>query len=212
MKLRIYFFLFFIVSFATAQTSIVDSLYQAGYKEFKIGNFDAALIILNQVVAIDSLNSDAFLYAGKCYLEKLNSEKSIEYFEKALKLDVNNYFILPTLALQYESISQIEKAIECHKKYISMRPEFYGGYSNLSFIYYQQKNYFESNKYAREALKRINTNNRVEYFITNYLIALNCYYLNQKKESKKLFIDLLSKDYNVPRQDILKEFGLKNKS
>jgi len=44
-----------------------------------------------------------------------------------------------------------------------MRPEFHEGYGNLSVIYYQQKNYSESNKYAREALKRINTNNRVEY-------------------------------------------------
>ena len=211
MKIIFSLMLILLVNFSFAQTKEVDSLYQIGFNEFKLGNFEEALIYFNKVVAIDSLNSDAYLHAGKCYIKKLNALKSIENFEKALKLDINKYYILPTLALQYESINQIQKAIECHKKYIRMRPEFYGGYSNLSFIYYQQKNYLESNKYAREALKRINTNNRVEYFITNYLIALNCYYLNQKKETKKIFIDLLSKDYNIPRQDILIELNLKNK-
>lgn len=211
MKVRFCLLLILCVNLSIAQTKEVDSLYQVGYDKFKEGKYDDALIDLNKVIAIDSLNSDAYLCAGKCYVQKLNALKAVDYLEKALQLDINNYYILPTLALQYESISQIQNAIECHKKYIRMKPEFYGGYSNLSFIYYQQKNYLESNKYAREARKRINTNNRVEYFITNYLIALNCYYLNQKKESKKIFQDLLTKDYNIPRQDILIELNLKNK-
>jgi tetratricopeptide (TPR) repeat protein len=211
MKVRFFLLLILCVNLSIAQNKEVDSLYKVGYDKFKEGEYDDALIDLNKVIAIDSLNSDAYLYAGKCYVQKLNTLKSIEYLEKALKLDINKYYILPTLALQYESISQIQKAIECHNKYIRKEPEFYGGYNNLSMIYYQQKNYFESNKYAREARKRINTNNRVEYFITNYLIALNCYYLNQKKESKKCFQDLLAKGYNIPRQDILLELNLKNK-
>lgn len=211
MKLGFNIILLLWINFSIAQTKAVDSLYQVGYSKFKMGNYDEALIDLNKVIAIDSLNSDAYLYAGKCYLQKLDTIMSIEYFEKALKIDVNKYYILPTLAKQYESISQIQKAIECHKKYIRIKPEFYGGYSNLSFIYYEQKNYLESNKYELEARKRINTNNKVEYFITNYLIALNYYYLNQKKESKKIFIDLLSRDYYIPRQDILLELNLKNK-
>ena len=211
MKIIFSLMLILLVNFSFAQTKEVDSLYQIGFNEFKLGNFDEALFYFNKVVAIDSLNIKALEFSGRCYDRKFKTDLAIEYYEKTIKLDPYNYSVLFDLALNYRLKNQFEKSIDCYEKYIKLNPESEQGYFGLSFIYSTQNKYYESNIYAKEALKRIDVNNRGHYFAANYSIAISYYYLNQKNETKKIFIDLLSKDYNIPRQDILIELNLKNK-
>lgn len=211
MKVRFCLLLILCVNLSIAQTKEVDSLYQVGYNKFKEGKYDDALIVFNSIITIDSLQSKAFEYSGRCFDRKFNIEKAIEYYKKAFDLDTKNYNILLNLALLYRTKNHLDQSIECFQKYIKLNPESEQGYFGLSFIYSSQNNYLESNIYAKEALKRIDLNNREHYFAAKYSIAINYYYLNQKDETKKIFTELLAKDYNIPRKDILTELNLVTK-
>jgi len=65
----------------------IQALILLGRIELERGNFDKAIIHLNQSLKKNKIIAESFYYLGKTYLYKRNKDKAAEYFLKAIELD-----------------------------------------------------------------------------------------------------------------------------
>ena len=82
-------------------------------------------------------------------------EKSIEYFEKAPKLNPSVSAVYYNLALAYaDGRRDYDKAIECYKKAIEINPNLVPAYRNLGAVYAESKqDNDEAIKYYKKAIE-----------------------------------------------------------
>lgn len=96
--------------------------YYAGLSFMKKGNYNTAILYLEDFSSKDLLvQAKAYSLIGDAYMEKLDYEKAITYYNKAAKYKPNKYLTpgyLMKVALTYEKLDQKDKAITAYQTII----------------------------------------------------------------------------------------------
>lgn len=97
--------------------------FYAGVSYLKQGNFDAAILYLEDFSSNDLLvQARAYSLIGDAYMEKQNFEDAVTYYNKAANYKPNKYYspaYLMKAALAYEKLNQNDKAKEAYSKIIT---------------------------------------------------------------------------------------------
>ncbi len=86
-------------------------------------NFQEAMKLVNEAIAIDGKNSVLFYYKGLIYIAMNNYAASTALFYKAIELDKNNLPAYYYLGVAFDNLSEGQNALEYYKKYVENLPE-----------------------------------------------------------------------------------------
>lgn len=125
------------------------------------GEIKSSLEILSKVEVLDPNNEEVYLTKASCYAQLKDHEKAIKNFEKVLEIaegDDTLDDVLLDLAIEYENIGEIYKAIDCLKKALMLNPKNETVLYELAFCFDQTNNledsinfykfYLEDNPYS----------------------------------------------------------------
>jgi tetratricopeptide (TPR) repeat protein len=144
---------------------------------------------------------------GDCYYKNENFDLSFESYEKALKIDPNNAYVLNNysyyLALQNRNLSRAQELAE---RLNSQNADIYMYQDTYAWVYYKQKDYTNAKKWMEKAIASggevdpnildhfgdiLYQNNETEKAVTYWIKAkdagLNTEILNKKITDKKLY-------------------------
>lgn len=80
------------------------------------------ILSLEQEVAVNPTNVDAWTQLGNVYFDTQNFAKAIRAYEKSLELSPNNPNVLTDLGVMYRRNGQPEKAVEAFDKAMAINP------------------------------------------------------------------------------------------
>ena len=130
-----------------------------------------------------------FYSKGLDEAKKENTEKAVQYFEKAVKEDPKFAFAWDNLGLMYRKLENFDKAIEMYNKSLEIDPTGMMPLQNIAVAYIYKKDYTNAIK-SYEKLAILDPKNpEVHYGIGNI-------YTNYLKEYEK-GLDHLCKAYNI---------------
>jgi len=137
------------------QKEQADALRNLGEAYLRQGNYTAAL---RELLKAESMAPSDYILQddlGLAYLYKGDSDKAITHFNKALAIKDDYAPGRNNLGNAYTQKEEWDKAIEQYKIVTSnllyATPQF--AYSNMGLAYYHKKEYRQSEKYFKEALK-----------------------------------------------------------
>ena len=108
----------------------------------EVGEYDAALGILQEGLAIIDYDPEIWNYLGMAYWKKGDLEKALEAFEKCLELDTNYSIAFNNIGsvflsryLKRQEAESLKKAMENFKKAIELDPRYTSAYNGLGGVY-----------------------------------------------------------------------------
>lgn len=104
-------------------------------KEYLNGNYERAIIELEEILKHNTDNKEAYFQIGICYSMILDFEKSIEYCKKALEIDPLYKIVYNRMAYTYDWMGDFENAIQSIDMYISIAPEEANPYDSRGDLY-----------------------------------------------------------------------------
>lgn len=129
-----------------------SSLSDLAYNAKEGGNYQEAISLASQALALNPNDAKANFVIGICYGRFLNRlVEAIPYLEKAVHLEPQNGYWAEDLAVAYGMSGQIQKTIPLFEKVISLRPEEAAGYRNLATSYFNLGNKEKANYYMQLA-------------------------------------------------------------
>lgn len=173
----------------------VEAFYRLAEIELARGKYDEAINYLEGIASADRVNYDVnsktythWVKNGNFnnYRQKLaelyfshkrDMEKAIEFYKWTLEYNENDASSWKGLGMAYHQDNQLERAIFCYKKSISLDPNQEDVYKYLAYLYYNMglyngsienfNRYFSTNKTdrkAREDFERIKSLSGVQRF------------------------------------------------
>lgn len=115
-----------------------------------------SILSLEQEVAINPTNGDAWTQLGHVYFDTDNFAKAIRAYEKSLELSPGNPNVLTDLGVMYRRNGQPEKAVESFDKAIAIDPNHEQSRFNKGIVLRYDMNDREGAVKAWEDLLRIN--------------------------------------------------------
>ena len=116
-------------------------------------NYNQAIKIFNDILAIDPDNLSALNSLGRIYHEKRDAKKAEKFFLDALKIDGLSFHVINNVAGFYREEGKSNKAIEYYKKAISLNPNNPYIYNNLSKTYFDLSNHENAKENSFKALE-----------------------------------------------------------
>jgi len=165
----------------------VEAFYRLAEVELSRGNYDKAIEYLEGMAKADrthfiekgsyegwvkggNFNNYRQKLAELYFSYKKDMNKAIEYYKWTLEMNENDPLAWKGLGMAYHQSNQLERAIYCYKKSISLNPDQEDVYKYLSYLYYNiglvnssKENfnrYFKSNNTdvkARDDYEKINS-------------------------------------------------------
>ncbi len=120
---------------------------------FAEGNFNKAIKVFNDILAVDFKNLSALNSLGRIYHEKRDTKKAEKFFLDALKIDESSFHVINNIAGFYREEGKSDKAIKYYRKAISINPNNSYIYNNLSKTYFDLNRYDDAKKNSFKALK-----------------------------------------------------------
>jgi len=114
------------------------------------------ILSLEQAVASDPTNIQAWTNLGHVYFDTNNPPKAIRAYEKSLELSPDNPNVLTDLGVMYRRSGQPEKALEAFKRAIAVDPKHEQSRFNMGVVLRYDMNDREGALKAWEDLLRIN--------------------------------------------------------
>jgi type IV pilus biogenesis/stability protein PilW len=182
MHLRyLFIFLLFVFVTACASTNSSDTAnkadkatahYKIGRSYYNESKFQQAYIEFQKALEINPKDTEVLNGIGIIQLVQFeDSEKAIEYFKRALKVDKDFSEAWNNLGVAYERTGKIDEAIAAYEKAVAnpmyKNPE--KAYNSLGRIYYRAGQYDKAIDSLISALRRVN-----DYYPSFYNLAL-CY-------------------------------------
>ena len=122
-------------------------------------NEDAQRILkLEQEVAVNPTNADAWVQLGHVYFDTNNPPKAIKAYEKSLEIRPNDPNVLTDLGVMYRRNGQPDKALESFDKAIAVDPNHQQSRFNKGIVLRYDMNDREGAIKAWEELLKINPN------------------------------------------------------
>jgi cytochrome c-type biogenesis protein CcmH/NrfG len=98
-------------------------------------NFQARITAMQQVVARDPKNVEAWIQLGNDYFDTRQPQKAIEAYDRALELRPSNPNVLTDQGVMYREIGQFEKAIANFQKANQVDPKHVQSLYNIGVVY-----------------------------------------------------------------------------
>jgi len=112
------------------------------------------LLTFQQLLKADQLSKEAMYYRGNFALYAMGeSDKAIELYQSALKIDPNYVPARYDLAVAYRGLGEVEKAIQEYEKVLKINPRFPEALSNLGGQYFRQGLVDQAITYFRRAIE-----------------------------------------------------------
>ncbi|NLL27890.1 MAG: tetratricopeptide repeat protein [Bacteroidales bacterium] len=144
--------------------------------------YDLAIKKTNQELSVNPNNADALHLKGYILNENGNPNKSLEYFNKAIKLNDSNDVFYYNRGLAYYRLNNFKKAINDYSKTIELNPKNTDVYINRALAYEGIKRFENAIKdYTTdinlfgESARSYNNRGRCYMILKNYKNALNDY-------------------------------------
>ncbi len=112
-----------------------DRYFIRSREAFLAGEYDRAIEELQQLLARDPENKEAYYMSGICHSMLLGYEKSIDCYRRATAIDPLYKTAYNQLAYTYDWIGEFEKSIEAINTYISIAPDEANPYDSRGDIY-----------------------------------------------------------------------------
>ncbi|WP_455757085.1 tetratricopeptide repeat protein [Sulfurimonas sp.] len=109
---------------------------------------------------------ECFIKLGTIYFAQNEFLESIEYFDKIISIDNNNFVAYNNLGSCYQQLNNIEKAKEFYLKSLKINPNYVSALYNISYVYMIQKEYiigFEKFRHRYNPIIRGNSLGGVAY-------------------------------------------------
>lgn len=144
-----------------------------GGSEIDKGNFDRALQIFGDLLAVEPNNADAYNQIGYYYGYRGDYQKAIENLKKY-------QFMAPDQANPYDSLGEIQaysghyqEAIENLKKALALKPDFFQSYNHLGVAYEGMGDVEHSfENYLRASQEAVNDPERVDPLLRAFRVAI----------------------------------------
>lgn len=130
---------------------------------------------------INRTNTNAYISIGVTEDNIGNTEKAVEYYDKALKIKPESITALYNKGLGYQKLNQIKKAEEYYDKALSLDSNYINALNNKAFILLLRKEYQKGLEYAERILK-------IDKTYVNALLSKGNAYINLKKYKEALEI------------------------
>jgi tetratricopeptide (TPR) repeat protein len=101
----------------------IDKLGSKGVTLFQNGAYKEALKKFNEIIKLDSLNSEAYMRKADCLDILGDTQNSIINYSRSIELDPKNKIALYNRALTYEKIGNIENAILDYNSAVESDPK-----------------------------------------------------------------------------------------
>ena len=131
----------------------------------KLGKFDEAEKIYNDILAQEPNNIDALDLLSRIMLDKKNYDAAISLNNRILELDKRNQDALFDIAIAYKNIADFENAISYYKKVIEYYPNLVQAYYNLASIYSDLGDMKNAIYYFDKVLEFTPDDKETKYFI-----------------------------------------------
>ncbi len=117
-----------------------------------------AILDLEQEVAVNPTNVNAWTQLGHVYFDTNNPPKAIRAYEKSLELNPNNPDVLTDLGVMYRRNGQPDKALATFDQAIAVAPNHEQSRFNKGIVLRYDMNDVEGARKAWEELLKINPN------------------------------------------------------
>jgi cytochrome c-type biogenesis protein CcmH/NrfG len=98
-------------------------------------NFQARIVQMQQVVARDPKNVEAWVQLGNDYFDTRQPQKAIDAYARALELRPNNPNVLTDQGVMYRDVGEFQKAIANFQKASQLDPKHVQSLYNLGVVY-----------------------------------------------------------------------------
>jgi cytochrome c-type biogenesis protein CcmH/NrfG len=116
------------------------------------------ILSLEQEVAVNPTNVDAWTQLGNVYFDTQNFAKAIRAYEKSLELSPNNPNVLTDLGVMYRRNGQPEKAVAAFEQAMAINPSHEQSRFNKGIVLRYDMNDREGAVKAWEELLKVNPN------------------------------------------------------
>lgn len=106
-----------------SKEDIIRELNNQVAKAHEEGDWDTVLSGLDAILAIDPNNYEALSDKGGALGLMGRAEESIEYLEKAIKLNPNDEHIWSNLGCAHSRLENIDKAVEAFNRSLAINPD-----------------------------------------------------------------------------------------
>ena len=115
------------------------------------GDLQQQIKTLEEILAKDPNNRQAWVQLGHSYFDTKNPMKAIEAYDKALAIDGNDPDVLTDQAIMFRQLGWYEKAIETFQQANKLNPEHVNSLFNMGLVYMQD---LGENEKAKAAFNR----------------------------------------------------------
>jgi tetratricopeptide (TPR) repeat protein len=141
-------------------------------------NYDAALVVLNQALALDANNAAIYKNLGDVYRDTGQLTAALAAYQQALALDPENSTYYRAVSNVYQLQGDLDRATTALQRAITLNPQDHLAYRDLGFLYDKQKRYADAAESYQQALA-LNAG-----LVDTRLLLAVCYQeLNQKENA-----------------------------
>lgn len=123
-------------------------------EQFESQQYDNALKLLNESIALDNQIADAYVLAGKIDLAKSQFEAAYLNFAKALELDEGLDQVWYLLGWVAENQKDFTKANDCYQKAISINKDNIDYVTAITRVYVNQGDYDTGREFLEQNMKK----------------------------------------------------------
>lgn len=121
-----------------------SNYFRIGVEAYSNQQYQKAIDFLEDFIALEPGNIDAYEILGSSLLKVRNYKKAIDVYNKILELDSESISAYSNLAFIYSARGQRQEAIDAYKEVLSLDPDSLQAWYNLSQIYIDLKKYQEA--------------------------------------------------------------------
>ena len=139
------------VMFSNVNNSQPESQQTINQQSTPSVDFQQQIKALEEILAKDPNNRQAWVQLGHSYFDSKNPMKAIEAYDKALALDDNDPDVLTDQAIMFRQLGWYEKSIETFQQANRLNPKHANSLFNMGLVYMQD---LGENERAKEAFNR----------------------------------------------------------
>lgn len=113
-----------------------------GYIQKETGDTFAAVASYKQAIEYNPEHEGAYEELGLLYALR-KDPLAAEYFNTALQINPNSLFSMYGLAMYYQDIEDVDKALELYENILAIRPDHPDALNNMGYLYMNYKEKYE---------------------------------------------------------------------
>jgi len=121
-------------------TQPTEQLFNQAINYQQTGQLAEAILLYQQLLALNPQHSDALHYYGLAVADYGNRQQGIGLIKQALLISPNYPEAYNNLGFIYEDEGQLQQAKACYEKALQLKPDYSDAYCNLGGIYQHENN------------------------------------------------------------------------